>query len=241
MTTSRSRILKNSTRSWTNLHHPTSNVSLILWTCREYSDTRDYQNDGQKGVLGANTVSGPVWDVNVTRPFGRCCIEVQIDSVSGVYSQSWGVISRGVVRYASEISAKQSHYVFWRIRPCPFWLRGNDSKHRLCNKIQCESYTTEKVGGQLSSGKDSSNLDRKPTESNAALVVIDPLFKEMLPAAAVQQSLLPLVVHTQLLPHLFCGDGFPLPLLTFARSSATERFSRSDCDEGYVFVKSCEP
>ena len=104
-----------------------------------------------------------------------------------------------------------------------------------------ESYTTEKVGGQLSSGKDSSNLDRKPTESNAALVVIDPLFKEMLPAAAVQQSLLPLVVHTQLLPHLFCGDGFPLPLLTFARSSATERISRSDCDEGYVFVKSCEP
>ena len=135
-------------------------------TCREYSHTRDFQNDRLQDVLGANTVSGPVWVVNVTRPFGRCCIEVEMDSVSGDNSQSWVVISRGVARYASEISAKQSQYVFWRIRPCPFWLRGNDSKHRPCNKIQGESCTTEKMGGQLSSSEDSSNLDCKPAASN---------------------------------------------------------------------------
>ena len=74
----------------------------ITTTCREYSATRDDSTAQTKGVVGDDTIH----DAKITSHYGRYGIEVQIDSSSGHGSKSLVVISRGVDRHVTEVSAR---------------------------------------------------------------------------------------------------------------------------------------
>ena len=84
---------------------------MITTTCREHSATRDDPTAEAKGVLGDNTIFGPVHDAQNTLHYGRYSIEVQIDSVRGDGTKLWVVISRGVDRYVTEMSAGCKQFV----------------------------------------------------------------------------------------------------------------------------------
>ena len=82
----------------------------ITTTCREYSAMRDDVAAEAKGVVEDNTIFGPIHNAMISSQYGLCGIEVQIDSVSGDGSKSLVVISRGLHRSNTEITAgcKQS-------------------------------------------------------------------------------------------------------------------------------------
>ena len=72
----------------------------------------DSSAEKTKGVPGDNTMFGPMHDAKTPMPYGRYSIKVQIDSVTGVGSKSWVVISRGLDRHVKEISAERKLHVF---------------------------------------------------------------------------------------------------------------------------------
>ena len=82
----------------------------ITTTCRENSTLHDDPTADAIGVLGDDTMFGPIHDAKNTPHNGRYGIEVQFDSVSGDGTKSWVVISRGADRCVAEVSAgcKQS-------------------------------------------------------------------------------------------------------------------------------------
>ena len=49
-------------------------------TCREYSAMRDGPAAEARGVLGENTIFGPIHDAKITLHHGRYVMEVQVDS-----------------------------------------------------------------------------------------------------------------------------------------------------------------
>ena len=90
---------------------PTHRITTIRFA-GEYSALRDDTAAEAKGALGDNTISFPIHDARISLHYGRYGIEVQIDFVSGDGSKSWAVISRGLDRCVTEISAGCKQFMY---------------------------------------------------------------------------------------------------------------------------------
>ena len=79
---------------------------------------RDDLRAEPEGVIGDSTKIGPIYDVHVTRHYGRYGVEVLIDSLGSDESKSWVVMGRGVVRYATELSTECTWFMHPDTRVC---------------------------------------------------------------------------------------------------------------------------
>ena len=123
----------------------------ITTTCREYSAMRDDTTAEAKGVVVGDN-NNIFLDAQVPLQFGRYGIEVQIDSVSGDGSKSWVVISRGLDRHVTVISAEYTQHLFPENRNSAgrkFWHRELGSGCGFCIKVKGENGHLQEVRNQV--------------------------------------------------------------------------------------------
>ena len=75
----------------------------MRWFMSRNTSPRDDKRSKPKGWIRGNTKIGPVLEVKVTNYLERDGIEVKIGSMQNDGSQSWIVISRGIIKYVTEL------------------------------------------------------------------------------------------------------------------------------------------
>ena len=118
---------------------------------RESSAMRDDPTAEAKGVLGENTIFGPIHNAKISLQCGRYDIEVQVDSLCEDGSKSWVVVSRGwtdtLRKFCQDANSPCTQ------KPSLSRTQVRASSGDVCNWIQSKSTTYEKIGTKQSSSK----------------------------------------------------------------------------------------
>ena len=121
----------------------------MRWFMSRNTSPRDDKRSKPKGWIRGNTKIGPVLEVKVTNYLERDGIEVKIGSMQNDGSQSWIVISRGIIKYVTELpeendkpTTKKWHLV--RRNPLPRNNRNNSYHlHLYLLRLLCRSAEME--------------------------------------------------------------------------------------------------